>query len=422
MSRWSDRTLRRIAWAGWWVTLVTAVVGWVVSSLGSPESPVSWGSSTLGEYGFAVVVLSFPVVGLVILVRRPRNRVGWLLTGVGLAWTLPGLVDAYAHWGLVVDPGSVPGPEVAAAVNEGTWVFGILAMGVYLVLLFPDGRLPSPGWRWVAWVAGAAWVLVPVSIALSPGDLEEAPVTGLVNPLASEALEPYVLGLSVVSLPLVPLCIVAAAVSLALRFRRSTGIEREQVKWLATAVALVAALFATTLTTTLVAEVASGGSPGRLPVAVAALQEASVLSFLLLPLAIGAALLRHQLFDIDLVINRAVVYGSLTALLAGVYLGSVLLLQLVLQPVTEQSDLAVAVSTLAVAAAFRPARRRIQGAVDRRFYRRRYDAALTLASFTGRLRHHVDLDAVGAELAAAVRETVEPSHVSVWLPRRRDPA
>jgi len=419
MSRWSDRTLRRLAWAGWWVTLVTAVAGWVVTSLGSPESPASWGSSTLGEYGFAVVVLSFPVVGLVILVRQPRNPVGWLLTGVGLAWTLPGLVDAYAHWGLVVDPGSLPGPEVAAAVNEGTWVFGILAMGVYLVLLFPDGRLPSPRWRWVARAAGAAGVLVPVAIALSPGDLEEAPVSGLVNPLASEALEPYVLGLSTISLPLVPLCIVASAVSLALRFRRSTGIEREQIKWLATAGALVAALFAVTLSGTLVAEVASGGSPGQLPTVVTTLQETSILSFLLLPLAIGAAILRHRLFDIDLVINRALVYGSLTAALAAFYLGSVLLLQQVLRPLTSEADLAVAGSTLAVAAAFRPARRRIQGAVDRRFYRRRYDAALTLAAFTGRLRHHVDLGAVGAELTAAVRETVEPSHVSVWLPGTR---
>ncbi len=415
MSRWSDRALRRLAWAGWWVVAIASVGGWVVTSIGKVDSPASWGSSLLGEYAFAVVVLSFPLVGLAVLVRQPRNRVGWLLEVVGLSWALPGLVYAYAHYGLVIAPGSVPGPEVAAAVNEGSWTWGILTMGVFLILLFPDGHLPSPRWRVVAWLAAAAAVLAPLAIALAPGALEEAPVPGIVNPLAVEALEPAVLVLSALSLPLVPICIVAAAVSLAQRLRRSSGIQRQQIKWLATAGGLVAALFAVALSTTVVAELASGGSPGVQPLPVRLVQEVSILSFLLLPLAIGAAILRFRLFDIDVVINRALVYGSLTAALAGLYLGSVLLLQLVLRPLTVDSDLAVAVSTLAVAAAFRPARRRIQGVVDRRFYRRRYDAALTLDAFTARLRHQVDLDAVGADLLEAVSETVQPTHATVWL-------
>jgi hypothetical protein len=254
-------------------------------------------------------------------------------------------------------------------------------------------------------------------IALAPGTLEEAPVSGLENPLSAGPLEPVVLGLSVIALPLVPVCLVASAVSLVLRFRRSSGVQREQIKWLATAGGLVAVLFAVTLTATFAAEFAGGGSPEVLPLPIRFLQEASILSFVLLPLAIGAAILRFRLFDIDLVINRALVYGSLTALLAGVYLGSVLLLQLVLRPLTEQSDLAVAVSTLAVAGVFRPARRRIQEVVDRRFYRRRYDAALAVDAFAGRLRHQVDLDAVGADLLAAVHETVQPTHARIWLPR-----
>jgi hypothetical protein len=178
-------------------------------------------------------------------------------------------------------------------------------------------------------------------------------------------------------------------------------------------------LFAVTLTATLVAEFAGSGSPDVLPLPIRVMQEASILSFVLLPLAIGAAILRYRLFDIDLVINRALVYGSLTALLAGVYLGSVLLLQLLLQPLTKESDLAVAVSTLAVAGVFGPARRSIQAQVDRRFYRRRYDAARALDEFSGRLRHQVDLDAVGADLLAAVRETVQPTHATVWLPDAR---
>ncbi len=417
MSGWSDRALRRLAWAGWWVTLVSSVGGRFVASLGSAEEPVSWGNSSLGEYGFVLVVLSFPLIGVIVLARQPRNRVGWLLMLVGMAWALPGLLESYARWGLVVDPGSVPGPVIASAVIEGTWVWGIVAMGVFLVLLFPDGHLPSPRWRWVAWTAGAAALLGPIGIALTPGDLEEAPIVGLTSPLATEALSPYGSALTVVSLPLVPLCVVAAALSLALRFRRSSGLEREQITWLATAGALVAVLFALTLGTTLAAEIVS--ADGSEPHWVGAMQEASILSFILPSLAIGAAILRHRLFDLDLVINRALVYGTLTATLAGSYLGSVLLLQRVLQPLTNESDLAVAGSTLVVAAAFRPARRRIQATVDRRFYRRRYDAGLTLASFSGRLRHQVDLDAVGAELLAAVRETVEPTHVSVWLPSSR---
>jgi hypothetical protein len=419
VSGWSDRGLRRLAWAGWWVVAVLAIFEKGVTSIGDPDAPVSWGTGLLGELGFTLVVLAFPLVGLGILVRQPRNRIGWLLEGVGLAWTLPGLLDAYAHYGLVIAPGSVPGPDVAAALNEGGWSLGILMMGVFLILPFPDGHLLTPRWRVVAWLAGAAAIVVPTVIALAPGTLEEAPVAGLVNPLSAGPLEPVVLAISVVALPLVPICLVASAVSLVLRFRRSSGVQREQIKWLSTAGGLVAVLFAVTLTSTFAAEFAGGGSPEVLPFPIRVLQEASILSFLLLPLAIGAAILRYRLFDIDLVINRALVYGSLTALLAGVYLGSVLLLQLVLQPLTEQSDLAVAVSTLAVAGVFGPARRSIQALVDRRFYRRRYDAARALDEFSGRLRHQVDLDAVGADLLAAVRETVQPTHATVWLPDAR---
>lgn len=415
MSHWSDRALRRLAWTGWWAVATVTVATEVITSLGTPAAPTAWAGGPLSDYGLTLLVLSFPFVGLVVLLRQPRNRIGWLLQGVGVAWTLPSPLDAYAHYGLVTAPGSVPGPEIAAALTEGTWVWGILSMGVYLILLFPDGHLPSPRWAVLAWGAGVVAVVVPVGIVLTPGLVEEAPVAGLANPLAVAGLATPALALTTVFLPLVPLGVLAAATSLGLRFRRSRGIQREQIKWLATAGALVAALYAVTLSTTLASELLEGDRADTLPVVAGVLQELSLLSFLLLPLAIGAAILRHRLFDIDLVINRALVYGTLTAALAAFYLGSVLLLQQVLRPLTNETDLAVAGSTLAVAAAFRPARRRIQGTVDRRFYRRRYDAALTLAAFTGRLRHQVDLDAVGAELVAAVRETVEPRHVSIWL-------
>jgi hypothetical protein len=414
VTRLTDRQLRRLAWAGWWFVVAASASRLLTSTL-APVAP-TWGGGLLTEYAFTTVVLSFPLVGLVVLLRQPRNRVGWLLEGVGLAWTLPEPLDAYAHHGLVTSPGSVPGPEVAAALTEGTWVWGVLMMGVYLILLFPDGHLPSSRWRVLAWLAGAAALVLPVGIAMAPGALEEAPVAGLDNPLAVPALSIPAIVASAVFLPLVPLCIVAAAASLAMRFRGSHGVQREQVTWLAAAGTVVALLYAVTLATTLGSELLGDGRTETTGAVTRLLQEASLVSFLLLPLAIGTAILRHRLFDIDLVINRALVYGTLTATLAGLYLGSVLLLQLLLRPVTLESDLAVAVSTLAVAAVFGPARRWIQSAVDRRFYRRRYDAALALAAFTGRLQHQVDLDAVGGELLDAVRETVQPTHATVWLP------
>ena len=407
----SDRALRR--WAGAVSGLVVGCVltGALITSIDATQLAGSWGGSgILGELAFLLVIVSFPLIGLLILIQQPRNRIGWLLQGIGLAWGLPELLSAYAHWGLVVDPGSLPGADVAAAVNEGTWTFGVGTMGIFLILLFPDGRLPSARWRTVAWVGASTLVVGAAGIALTPGRMEESPIPTLANPLGSELLEPVTFVVLGVVLPLLPLCILASAVALVRRFRRSTGVERAQIKWLATAGAVVAGLYLVTMLASLVASFAEE-TPGP----VSALQEVSLLSFLLLPVAIGIAILRHRLYDIDRLINRALVYGSLTAILAGNYLGSVLLLQLMLNPLDNQSDLAVAGSTLAVAALFGPARRRIQATVDKRFYRSRYDAARTLDAFAAQLRHEVDVDAVGTDLRSAVNQTVQPTHVSLWV-------
>ena len=237
----------------------------------------------------------------------------------------------------------------------------------------------------------------------------EGPLAGEQNPLGVNALRPVSDALLATLLLALTSCIVASAWSLVVRFRRSRGVERQQLKWMTAAGSVVAlAFFANIL---LSMPYSQGAEPGWL----LAFNNLAFATWALLPAAIAAAVLKHGLYDIDVVINRALVYGSLTAALAGLYLGSVLLLQLVLRPLTVDSDLAVAVSTLAVAAAFRPARRGIQGVVDRRFYRRRYDAALTLDAFTARLRHQVDLDAVGADLLEAALETVQPTHATVWL-------
>jgi len=408
----SDQTLRRLAWALWWFFLAILAVSLPLELADRSRSAESWGGvqGSAADVAFVVMVLAFSLTGLLILRRLPRNIIGWLLQAVGLVWGLGALAHHYARYGLVVNPGSLPGADVVAALNEGIWAPGIGLMGTFLILLFPDGHLPSRAWRPVAWLCAVTIVLLPVAVDLSPGRLEESPVPTMSNPLAQEWAAPVLEVALAVLLPLFALCIVACAVALVSRFRHSRGIEREQLKWLAAAGAAVATVFLVTILSTILTP-ATSPTPGWVTV----LQAVSTQAFVLLPVAIGVAILQHRLYDVDVVINRALVYGSLTAALAGVYLGSVLLLQRALEPLTSQSDLAVAGSTLAVAALFRPARARIQAGVDRRFYRSRYDAAQTLDVFVDRLRHQVDLDAVGDDLRSAVRETVQPAHLSLWL-------
>ncbi len=411
-SQWSDRTLRRLAWTGWWSQLAV-VLAFIPVDLLVNDNEGSWGwSQGPVQAMLDLVPLVFPLVGVLVLERQPRAVVGWVLMAIGAAWAVEFIVDGYAAIGLVLAPGSLPGAGIAAAVNEGSWAVFILLMGAFLILLFPDGRLPSRRWRPVAWAAGAAMVVVPVAIALQPGALEEGPVAGMVNPIGMEQAEGFLFVLIVVFLPLIPLTILASALGLVVRFRRSSGIERLQLKWLTFAGAQVALLYGLTMVATLVGSVVS---PGRTPTAVTALQTFALVAFMLLPVAIGIAMLRYRLFDVDVAINRTVVYGALTVVLGAFYLGSVLLLRFLVSPLTGDSDLAVAGSTLAVAALFRPVRHGIQSVVDKRFYRRRYDAQRTLDAFGTRLRHELDLDSVGLDLRAAVTETVQPVHVRLWL-------
>ena len=409
MNRLTDRQLHGLAWACWWLfaAAMLAPALLIVADSGPVDRAV------IAEGGvFLIVLVPFPLAGLLILRRQPRNTVGWLLAGIGVVWGIGALADGYARYGLLIDPGSVPGPVVAATIGNSIWAPALGLTGTFLFLLFPDGHLPSQRWRPLAQLSGAVVVLLTVGLYLTPGQLTESPVARLMNPLGIEALGPFLdvaLDLIIVVLAL---CIVASALALVARFRRARGIERQQLKWLASAAAIVGSAFGFGIAISL-------GVPDDKPEPgwMALLDQLSFLSFSLIPIAIGVAVLRYRLYDIDLVINRALVYGSLTATLVATYLGSVLLLQLLLQPLTERSDLAVAASTLAVAALFGPARRRIQVAVDRRFYRHRYDAARTVADFSARLRQGVDLDAVGADLLSAVRETVQPTQASVWFAR-----
>ena len=277
----------------------------------------------------------------------------------------------------------------------------ILLPATFLLALFPDGHLVSRRWRPVAWCAALGMVGGFLVEGMAPGPVPDHPQ--LTNPFGVDS--PVLSPLDGLSLLLVGIGMIGSSISLIVRFRRSHGEQRQQIKWLALAglIAAVTISIATPAYDDIGEDLAN------------ALMMTAVMG---LPAAAAIAILRYRLYDIDVVINRALVYGALTALLAATYLVSVLLLQLVLESITQGSGLAVAASTLAAAALVRPARARIQAIVDRRFFRQKYDAAQTLAVFGARLRDQVDLDAVQSDLRAVVAETMQPSHVSLWTPTR----
>jgi hypothetical protein len=349
-------------------------------------------ADSLGALGFA----GFAVVGTLIALRQPRNAVGWLLLVVAIAFAA---VNAAEGWVEVGNPGRV---AVAGVASWGTNVWFSLGI-IILPLLFPDGRLPSPSWRPVLWLAVADLVLSVSSGMLMPGPLELQQSSGIDNPLGVEG--GLAGALSDVEVPGGATALVLAGASVVVRFRRSRGLERQQLKWFAlvgvtTAACLAVAVFSSTLL-----------DDGYEPIAVVAWLTGLALLGIGLPIATGFAIFRHRLYDVDVVIRRTLVYGALTATLGALYLGLVLLIGLAV----GRSNLAIAVATLAVAALVRPARARIQAGVDQRFYRRRYDAGRTLEAFGARLRDELDLETLAADLRGVVRETVQPAHVSVWL-------
>jgi len=355
---------------------------------------------------FALAYAVFAVVGALIVSRRPDNAVGWLLCAIGAVNALWYFAVVYATVSLVGHVHGLPAGQVAA------WLGNVLAIpGVWLIapvfFLFPTGRSLSPRWRSLLWIVAAAGAVGMVAGALRPGPVEQISA-GVDNPLGVPSLRGLLEAVDALLSLGLALVVAAGVACLVKRFRQGNQLERLQLKWFAYAAAFALVQLGT-LAVSKLANLPEGGVLDFV---------ASFLLFLAvaaIPTAVGVAILRHRLYDIDVVINRTLVYGVLTATLAGAYLGSVLLLQLALRPLTSQSNLAVAVSTLAVAALFRPARARIQSVVDRRFYRRKYDAARTLEGFSARLREEVDLDALGGELRTVVAETMQPAHVSLWL-------
>lgn len=353
--------------------------------------------SAAGELTFASMVLVFALLGALLASRRPGNRVAWILCVSPVFLAATGVAGGWYIHTEYAEPGAASIPALVPWAANWAWIPGFMPLLTFLLLLFPEGRPPTPRWRAAGGLAALAMATLVAGYAFAPGPLED--YERFENPLglggaAGDVAEVLVLA----GFPLFSASALACMASLVVRFRRSRGAERQQVKWMAAAAALVVLAW---FVNAMLDQLFKVNSSFFLP-----------LVLLSLPAATTVAVLRYRLYDLDLVVNRALVYGGLTALLAGSYLGLVLLLQLVLSP---QSDLAIAGSTLAVAALVRPARRRIQAIVDRRFYRRRYDAAQTVEAFGGRLRDQVELDALSGELRGVVSETMQPAHVSVWL-------
>ncbi|MGI8790334.1 MAG: hypothetical protein ACR2I4_05560, partial [Actinomycetota bacterium] len=280
-----------------------ALLGWM--SLGACVLATAAGlaySLSLGEGVDIVLVamLSFPVVGALVVSREPLNAVGRILLGVGLAWSLPSLLGIYAEYGLS-HPGTLPRPDIAVALNEPTWVPAVGLMGTFLILLFPDGHLPSPRWRKLAWLSGAAMTVTFLAILFAPGTFGvESGYPDMENPLGIEGLRPF-MGAAFSAIALIPLCILGSAASLIQRFRRARGHERLQLKWLAAAGGVVASAYLTIMAGALSQFIA-----GREPTVWNDVIGAIVIyMFVLIPVAIGVAILRHRLYDIDLIINRA---------------------------------------------------------------------------------------------------------------------
>ena len=361
--------------------------------------------------GQSVPALILATVGAILATRVPGNVIGWLLAVGGLAIALSEGASGLADYGLNAHPGSVPGAIWLAWLGQLMWVPELACLFILLPLFFPTGRLPSARWRVVVVMAGALVVIGGVSgafVSWPPGSFPLGNPLALGGPLAAPVTFLYY----VVATMLVLACGVLAIASLVVRYRRAAPIERQQLKWFVAVGILVGVAGAVNIVTYTPLATAPTGFVG----AVNSVSGIGIYAGLaLLPIAIGIAILRYHLYDIDRLISRTISYGVLTAIVGGLFVGLILVFQAVLGPLTRSNELAVAVSTLLAATLFQPLRRRVQRLVDRRFNRTRYNAEHTVAAFANRLRDEVDLEQLRAEILTTVSQVVEPTTVSLWL-------
>jgi hypothetical protein len=385
-----------VAWTLWALAMAAClVIPWLDQQLRRAGRPdlAQWDLRP----GTALVTAA--MVGAVLASRRPAHPVGWLLLAQVAANLATGAAAQYLAWGLL--PGGPLPATRAVALFYPASAGGLLLLLGFVLLLTPTGKLPSPGWRWWARAMVAVPLLLAVLVTLAPGSVDPSQqVTG--SPFDFLGLGGGLLVVNQLALAFTTLAVGVCAGSLVARFRRARGVERQQLRWVALAAALLV--------------VAAGVALVGLALGAGEVVTWAISAWVAgLPLAIGAAVLRYRLYDLDRIISRTLAYGLLTLLLGGGYAVVVLGLG---QLLGQDSSLVVAAATLAVAALFQPARRRVQAAVDRRFNRRRHDAAETIRAFSTHLRDQLDLDTLRGELLAVVDQTMQPTQASLWLRAR----
>ena len=401
VSRSSLRALAADIMAG---AALLMAAGFVILLIAFPDSGQSLGDPTVS--GGLVLGITFPIVGWIVATKRPDNAMGWVFLGVGLSQSLETFAGEYATVGLLVAPGSLPAADLMAWVGVWSWAPGFTLLLTATVLLFPDGRPPTPRWRPVLWMGALGLGLIIVPMASLAWGSNGADLLGPGPQLGNPDSPVLTAALTAINAGLL-LMLASGALSivgLIVRFRRSTGVARAQLKWFVGAgVVEIGVLVVTTMVS--------------LPWA--ALNVALAIAVApLLPIAAGIAILRYHLYDIDRIVSRTLSYAVVTGLLAAVFVGLVLGLQDVLASVTETNTIAIAGSTLAVFALFAPLRRSVQRVVDRRFNRSRYDAEHTVAELNARLRDGADLVAVSREIEATVHRALAPSSAAIWMRNR----
>ena len=408
----STRRATQLAWALVLLT-VALIAAWIWLLVLNVESGLG---DDLFSYPHLISdgapAVAYMVVGVLVATRKPENPIGWLLLVAGPINGIPLLAQQYAAYDLLAGGASLPGARVVAISLNGFWLPSLFVL-LLIALLFPTGRLPTDRWRFVVWEAAIAGIILFLISHLAQG--LDPPFSKISNPFELELDgNPVATFLVVVGLVVGIVGVFASAIGacacVVVRFRRSGGDEREQLKWFVFA----AAVFPVGIAVHIVAESLAPG-------AVSVIEPGFSLATTFLPIAIGIAILKYRLYEIDRIISRTLVYGGLTVVLGAVYIGLVLAGQALSSSFTGNSNLAIAGSTLAVAALFLPVRSRVQRFVDRRFYRRRYDAQRTLEGFGLRLREQIDLGTLTGDLVGVMTETMQPSHAAVWL-RQKAPS
>ncbi|HXZ05143.1 MAG TPA: hypothetical protein VEH81_09930 [Ktedonobacteraceae bacterium] len=402
-------------WLAWLFLVLFLVNTFFKDLLTFKNTPPASLGDILGEILFDFVILVFITIGAFIASHRPQNPIGWIICAAALIWVLSDFALNYAEYSLLTAPGSLPFGVFAGLLGTVGRGFAWFPIITFLLLLFPDGHLPSPRWRPLAWLIAGLLVAYPFTVLFDPTPFVDSDISlaGIQNPLGipgTSALFDHLNTLVIVGLFA---SAIACIFSVIVRFRRAKGDERLQLKWLAYGTILSLLILVVIMVLTF-ANVTTGFFSSLL----------FYLPVLIISISVGIAIMRYRLYNIDILINRTLVYGTLTVLLALIYFGLIFMLQSLVRVLTgqiSQTPLVLVASTLLIYAIFRPLRNRIQQVIDRRFYRRKYDAAKVVEEFSATLRTELDLDQLQEHLISVVQETMQPAHVSLWLrPPERD--